>query len=125
MHRQIGIGDIAVLNKKVPESLIFQQTKTERPKGVKKNVLVNFYTGGTGFVVSKSKICIGTLEKKLAIILTAGHVVCSIGNFKPLYKQFGCSLEDGGSGVAYFIKSFIKDQVNELKSFFTDAYYCC
>ncbi|OMJ71450.1 hypothetical protein SteCoe_30333 [Stentor coeruleus] len=124
MRRKIGIGDIAIQDKKAPGSLIFQKTSLIRPNEAKKNVLINFNGGGTGFIISKNKIFIGGKRKKLAIVLTAGHVVCNFVTLEPYEKYFSCMLEDGNKAEAYFIKSYMKNYPDEHKSIFTNGYYC-
>lgn len=42
MHRKIGISDIAIRDKKVAGSLVFQKSNAIRPNEAKKNVLVHF-----------------------------------------------------------------------------------
>lgn len=124
MMKGAGIGDIAIGHKNPDGSLIFKNTKTKMPKIAKKHTLVNFFSGGTGFIISKKKIIIGFKRKKFALVLTAGHVVCNLETFQPFKSKFKCNLEDGEPAIAYFLKSYMHDYPHELQSAFTNANYC-
>ncbi|OMJ70927.1 hypothetical protein SteCoe_30995 [Stentor coeruleus] len=123
MLRSIGIGDVAISHRDAAGQLFFQETKIIDSPGAKKNALIRFYNGGTGFIISKKKIPIGQRMVKLALVLTAGHVVCDSVTLKPHSQEFYCYLESGGVRSAYLINYFMDDFPYELRSSLTSAFY--
>lgn len=124
MLHNVGIGDVAISHENAAGQLYFQETKTVESPGAKKNVLVNFLNGGTGFIIGKKKISIGQTIKKLALVLTAGHVVCDSETLTPLSKDIFCYLENGGLRKIHLIDFFMKSFPYDLQSSLTSAFYC-
>ena len=75
---------------------------------IPKSLLIEFKTGGTGFIIEAFKNPI-KIHKQFVVglVLTAGHVVCDTTTFEPTSSEISCFL-DKDPVEAIFIQSFMK-----------------
>jgi hypothetical protein len=124
MIRMESVGDVAIAHRDSGGSLIFQNTTTIPPSKSKDNNLVHFEGGGTGFIISITEIKIKSKQRRIALVLTAGHVVCNPITFQPIMDILSCRLESGKSRDVYLVKAFMELFPSEMKSDVMDSEYC-
>ena len=113
-------GD-ALLQVRNPDGVMVIKNASQTPcPGVVSRTIVEFVYGGTGFLIaSATNAQVGSFYV-LGLVLTAAHVVCKIGTLQPRRSQFKVVLEEGRSGWAYFIRSYVheypQDMLSEVRS---------